>query len=396
MDNVLFGSMEEKSMKKKLIRITTVPISLKILLTDQLSFMNKHFDVIGVSSDGNELKEVEEKEGIRTISLNMSRKITPIKDLISLVKMIVLLLKEKPDIVHTHTPKAGIIGILASWICRVPNRLHTVAGLPVMEAKGNKKKLLLFVEKLTYACATKVYPNSKGLQEYILENNLTKKEKLKVIGYGSSNGIDTKFFCKSNEIIKQSLDIKESYDLKDKFIFCFVGRIVKDKGIDELVSSFDKLSKEFENVSLLLVGNYEDTLDPISKKSKEIVKENQNIIEAGYQSDIRLFLALSDCFVLPTYREGFPNVVLQASSMELPCIVTNINGCNEIIQDNINGLIVEPKNEDDLYNAMKKLLDDKSLGDKLSSNTREDIIKKYDRKQFFKYLLDEYNEVLNA
>ena len=139
MGYVLFRSMEEKSMKKKLIRITTVPISLKILLTDQLSFMNKHFDVIGVSSDGNELKEVEEKEGIKTIPLNMSREITPLKDFISLVKMIVLLLKEKPNIVHTHTPKAGIIGMLASWICRVPNRLHTVAGLPVMEAKGNKK-----------------------------------------------------------------------------------------------------------------------------------------------------------------------------------------------------------------------------------------------------------------
>lgn len=381
--------------KKKLIRITTVPISLKVLLTDQLSFMNNYFEVIGVSSEGKELKEVKEKEGIKTISLNMSREITPIKDFISLVKMIFLLLKEKPNIVHTHTPKAGIIGMLASWICRVPNRLHTVAGLPVMEAKGNKKKLLLFVEKLTYFCSTKVYPNSKGLEDYILENNLTKKEKLKVIGYGSSNGIDTEYFYKSDEIINESLEIEENYRLKDKFVFCFVGRIVKDKGIDELVSSFDKLNKEFENISLVLVGNYEDTLDPISKNSKEIIKENQNIIEAGYQSDIRPFLASSDCFVLPTYREGFPNVVLQASSMELPCIVTNINGCNEIIEDNKNGLIVEPKSEEKLYLAMKRFLEDKTLSEKLSENTKDNTVKKYDRKQFFKYLLEEYKEVIN-
>lgn len=382
-------------MKKKLIRITTVSISLKVLLKDQLKFMNNHFDVIGVSSEGKELKEVEKEEDIKTISLNMSREITPLKDFISLIKMIVLLLKERPDIVHTHTPKAGIIGMLASWICRVPNRLHTVAGLPVMEAIGNKKKLLLFVEKLTYFCATKVYPNSKGLEEYILENNLTKKEKLKVIGYGSSNGINTEYFYKNDEIIKQSSKIKEKYNLKDRFVFSFVGRIVKDKGINELVYSFDKLNKEFENISLLLVGNYEDALDPISQKSKEIIKENQNIIEAGYQSDIRPFLVSSDCFVLPTYREGFPNVVLQASSMELPCIVTNINGCNEIIENNKNGLIVEPKSQDELYLAMRRLLDDKDLAKILAQNSRNNIVEKYDRKQFFKYLLKEYEEVIN-
>lgn len=382
--------------KKKLIRITTVPISLKILLTDQLSFMNNYFEVIGISSKGKELIEVGEKEGIKTIPLNMSREITPLKDFISLVKMIVLLLKEKPNIVHTHTPKAGIIGMLASWICRVPNRLHTVAGLPVMEAKGKKKKLLLFVEKLTYSCATKVYPNSKGLKDYILDNNLTKRDKLKVIGYGSSNGIDTKYFYKSDEIINKSLEIKESYGLKDKFVFCFVGRIVRDKGINELVSSFDKLNKEFENISLVLVGNYEDTLDPISKNSKDIIKRNQNIIEAGYQSDIRPFLASSDCFILPTYREGFPNVVLQASSMEIPCIVTNINGCNEIIKHNKNGLIIEPKSEDELYLAMRRFLDNKDLSKTLAQNSRDNIVKKYDREQFFKYLLKEYEEVINA
>jgi len=381
--------------KKKLIRITTVPISLKVLLSDQLAFMNNYFQVIGVSSEGKDLKEVEKREGIKTIPLNMSRKITPFKDIISLVKMVVLLLKEKPDLVHSHTPKAGIIGMLASWICRVPNRLHTVAGLPVMEAKGNKKKLLLFVEKLTYFCATKVYPNSKGLEEYILENNLTKKEKLKVIGYGSSNGIDTEFFQKTNLVIEKSIEVKTRYNLENKFVFSFVGRIVKDKGVNELISSFDTLNKEFENISLLLVGNYENTLDSISDKSKDIIKENPNIIEAGYQNDIRPFLASSNCFVLPTYREGFPNVVLQASSMELPCIVTNINGCNEIIYHNKNGLIVEPKNEDELYHSMKKFLDDKSLAKRLSENIRDEIVRKYGRKQFFRYLLNEYNEVIN-
>ena len=377
-------------MKKKLFRITTVPISLKILLKEQLKFMNNHFEVIGVSSKGQELKEVSKDESIRTIELNMSREITPFKDIVSLVKMIFLILKEKPDIVHTHTPKAGIIGMLASWICRVPVRLHTVAGLPVMEAKGNKKKILLWVERLTYSCSTKVYPNSMGLKKYILNNKLTIDEKLKVIGYGSSNGIDTNYFKKTKSIMEKSHLIKEKYDLNNRFVFCFVGRVVKDKGIDELLYAFDKLSKSFKNISLMVVGEFEENLDPISDKSHKILKNNKNIIYLGFQNDIRAFLASCNCFVLPTYREGFPNVVLQACSMELASIVTDINGCNEIIKHNINGLIVKPKDEEELYIAMKRVLEDENLSKELSLNSRDDIIHKYDRKNFHQMLLKEY------
>lgn len=337
---------------------------------------------------------MQNDEGIRTIELNMSREITPIKDLISLFKMIILILKEKPTIVHTHTPKAGIVGMLASWICRVPHRLHTVAGLPVMEAVGNKKKILLLVEKLTYYCATKVYPNSFGLQKYILENNLTKKSKLKIIGYGSSNGIDTNYFDRTDEVMKKTQEIKEKYNLKNKKVFCFIGRVVKDKGIDELSFAFDKLSKEFNDIKLLIVGKFEEDLDPISEQSHKILDENSSIINVGFQNDIRPYLACSDTFVLPTYREGFPNVVLQASSMGISSIVTNINGCNEIIQHNKNGLIVEPKDKEELYSAMKCYIEDDSLSAKLSLNSRDDIIKKYDRKVFFGYLLDEYNKII--
>ena len=383
-------------MKPKLIRITTVPISLKILLKDQLKFMTKYFHVIGVSSQGKELLEVERDEGIKTIALNMSREITPIKDFISLYKMIRLLLKEKPEIVHTHTPKAGIVGMLAAWIARVPHRLHTVAGLPVMEAKGKKKILLLWIEKLTYACATHVYPNSYGLKEYILTNNLAKHNKLKVIGYGSSNGIDTDYFDRTKTVLKEAESIKIKHNLTDNFVFCFVGRVVRDKGINELMDAFERLSNEYQYVKLLIVGDFEKDLDPISKKADDLLHTNQNIIHVGFQTDIRPYLAISDCFVLPTYREGFPNVVLQSCSMGLAAIVTNINGCNEIITDHNNGLIIKPKDEKTLYLAMENFIKDNSLAQKLSLNTRKDIISKYDRKQFFQFLLEEYNKVLNA
>lgn len=383
-----------KCKMKKLLRITTVPISLKILLKDQLKFMNQYFEVVGVSSKGKELHGVSDDEGVRTIELNMSREITPAKDFVSLVQMIVLLLKEKPTIVHTHTPKAGVVGMLASWVCRVPYRLHTVAGLPVMEAVGKKKKILLMVEKLTYACATKVYPNSYGLQEYILKNRLTDEKKLKVIGHGSSNGIDTSYFDRVPSVMTQARRIKEEYNLDNKFTFCFVGRVVKDKGIDELLNAFDKLSQEFEDIRLLIVGKLEEDLDPISAHSHTILKVNRYILNVGFQNDIRPYLACSDCFVLPTYREGFPNVVLQASAMGLSSIVTNINGCNEIIQNGENGITIEQKDTEALYRAMKMYLTDNKLVEKLSVTSRHDIIKKYDRKVFYKLILDEYNKVI--
>ena len=383
-------------MKKKLLRITTVPISLKILLKDQLRFMGREFEVIGVSSAGKELQDVEKDEEIQTIVLEMSREITPLKDMLSLIKMIMLLLKERPQIVHTHTPKAGIVGMVAAWICRVPYRLHTVAGLPVMEAVGKKRELLLFIEKLTYACATKIYPNSNGLEEYILQNTLTTQKKLKVIGYGSSNGIDTDYFSKSEEVLQVSQNIERDLALKDKFTFCFVGRVVKDKGIDELLYAFNALTKEYADIALLIVGGFEEKLDPIAQESQEILQTNSSIYHVGFVNDIRPYLAMSDLFVLPTYREGFPNVVLQASAMGLASIVTNINGCNEIIKNEYNGLLVEPKDKEALLSAMKVFLHNRDLATTLSVNSRSDIMQKYDRKVFYNYLLDEYKDILNA
>jgi len=382
--------------RKKLLRITTVPISLKILLQDQLCFMNQHFEVVGVSSTGDELKEVEQKEGIRVVELEMSREITPFQDLLSLLKMIFLLLKERPDIVHTHTPKAGIIGMLGAWMTRVPHRLHTIAGLPVMEATGKKKRLLLFIEKLTYSAATHVYPNSYGLEEYILQERLTQKSKLKVIGHGSSNGIDTNYFSRSEQILKDSKEIVQKYHLEESFVFCFVGRVVKDKGINELLYAFDKLSHKHNNVKLLIVGGFEEQLDPISDASKSILEKNASLFHVGFQNDIRPYLAVSDFFVLPTYREGFPNVLLQASAMGLASIVTNINGCNEIITHKHNGLLVEPKEKEDLFEAMQSIVEDQNLAKKLSLNSRSDIMQKYDRKLFHNYLLDEYKRILDA
>jgi glycosyltransferase involved in cell wall biosynthesis len=382
-------------MKPKLIRITTVPISLKVLLKGQLRFMNQYFDVVGVSSRGKELVDVGKDEGIRTVALDMSREITPVKDLVSLVKMIVLLRKEKPDIVHTHTPKAGLIGMLGARITGVPHRLHTVAGLPLMESTGVKRKILMLVEWLTYKCSTHIYPNSFGLEEFILKSGLATKDKVKVLGNGSSNGIDTEYFRKSDELLEAGERIREQYGIdSEDFIFIFVGRIVKDKGINELLQAFDNISKKEARFKLLLVGSFEEELDPIAENSKKILHENRQIIVTGFQNDIRPFLLISDVLVFPSHREGFPNVVLQAGAMGLPAIVSNINGCNEIIKDNKNGLIIPVKDADAVYNSMQKIYEDSKLRNTMKENARKMIVERYSQKLIWQALKSEYDQLL--
>ncbi len=387
---------------KKLIRITTVPISFKVLLKGQLRFMASNgFDVKGVSSEGEELREIHENEGIVMEAINMSRKITPFQDLKSLWEMWNFLRKEKPQIVHTHTPKAGIIGMLAARLAGVPHRLHTVAGLPLMEATGIKRKILNFVEKLTYSSATRVYPNSKGLYDFILQNNFTQSNKLKIIANGSSNGINTTFFSPAQVSEIEKVALREKLNIhSDDFVFVFVGRIVSDKGINELIKAFSELqaagNNELTGIKLLLVGGLESDLDPLNPETLAEINQNKDIISAGFQQDVRPFFAISDALVFPSYREGFPNVVMQAGAMGLPSIVSDINGCNEIIVEGENGLIIPSKNVEKLKEKMLTLARDKNLYIKLKENSRRMIENRYEQSVVWKALLEEYEGLLQS
>ena len=387
---------------KKLIRITTVPISFKVLLKGQLRFMASNgFDVKGVSSEGEELREVHENEGIVMEAINMSRKITPFQDLKSLWEMWNFLRKEKPQIVHTHTPKAGIIGMLAARLAGVPHRLHTVAGLPLMEATGIKRKILNFVEKLTYSSATRVYPNSKGLYDFILQNNFTQSNKLKIIANGSSNGINTTFFSPDQVSETEWVALREKLNIQpDDFVFVFVGRIVSDKGINELIKAFSELqaagNNELTGIKLLLVGGLESDLDPLNPETLAEINQNKDIISAGFQQDVRPFFAISDALVFPSYREGFPNVVMQAGAMGLPSIVSDINGCNEIIVEGENGLIIPSKNVEKLKEKMLTLARDKNLYIKLKENSRRMIESRYEQSVVWNALLEEYEGLLQS
>jgi glycosyltransferase involved in cell wall biosynthesis len=284
--------------------------------------------------------------------------------------------------------------MLAGWICRVPVRFHTVAGLPLMESTGLKRWMLKITERMTYACAHRVFPNSAGLMRYILSEFNIPNKKFVVIGKGSSNGIDTDYFSTHADLKKQATEIRSQHAIaEDEIVFSFVGRIVKDKGIVELVQAFKEVS-EVIKASLLLIGSFEHELDPLPTEVLTILKNDKRVILAGFQQDVRPWMMASDIFVFPSYREGFPNVVLQAACLEVPCIASDINGCNEIIQSGETGILVSPKDTEALYRAMLAWASNKQKRVSFAQSSREFVVKNFKQQEVWHELLRAYRGAL--
>lgn len=375
---------------KKVLRISTIPMSLDLLLKGQLKMLAEHYEVVAVSSPGPELQKVAEREGVRTVELPMERRISLWKDLVALVKMIRLFRKEKPDLVHSLTPKAGLLSMLAGWICRVPVRIHMFTGLVFPSATGWKQKLLILTDKLTCACATYVNPEGLGVKRDLERFHITRKP-LHIIGNGNINGMDMEYYSRSDEVMQQAAVIRE----EKSFTFCFVGRMVGDKGINELVSAFQVVYQRHPEARLLLVGPFEEHLDPVSPETKEQILHHAGIRFMGWQEDVRPFLAASDVFVFPSYREGFPNVVLQAGAFDLPSVVTDINGCNEIIISGENGVIIPPKNKEALLSAMLQLMEHPEERERLAGNARRMVEERYEQQRLWKEIVKTYEELLS-
>lgn len=381
-------------MNKKLVRITTIPASLEKLLENQLHYMSQHYAVTAISSDEPILERLGKQQGVAVFNVEMTRKITPLQDLKAVWQLYNYFRREKPFIVHTHTPKAGTVGMLAAKLAGVPNRLHTIAGLPLLEATGSKRKLLNLVEKATCHCATMIYPNSHGLKEIIIREQFCKPGKLKVIGNGSSNGINTAHFNPDHFSENDKIVLRANLGITpEDFVFVFVGRLVGDKGINELVAAFQNLNTIGLPVKLLLVGPQEDDLDPLQPQTLHQINSNSNIVSVGFQHDVRAYFAISDVLVFPSYREGFPNVVMQAGAMGLPSIVTDINGCNEIVIEGENGIIIPAKDEQAIFNAMEKMLKDSVLLEKMKQNARSMIVSRYEQEVVWKAILAEYEKL---
>jgi glycosyltransferase involved in cell wall biosynthesis len=379
--------------KIKVIRTATVAVSLNILLKGQLSFLNKFYNIIAVSGYNQFLEEVRVREKVTVHDIDIDRQISIIKDLLSLIKLVIFFYKEKPQIVHSITPKAGLLSMIAAKLTGVPIRIHTFTGLIFPSKKGLMKIILIKMDQLLCICATNIYPEGKGVENDLKLYNITDKP-LKVLANGNVNGIDTFNFSPDQVSLGKKLVLKKHLGINDlDFVFIFVGRLVGDKGINELVPAFEKLSAESQTVKLLLVGPLEQELDPLSDSTLLILNTNKNIISVGYQSDVRSYFAISDVLVFPSFREGFPNVVMQAGAMGLPSIVSNINGCNEIIIDGKNGIIIPVKDMSAIYHAMKKIMKDNDFRNSVQANSRSSIVSRYEQQVVWDAILAEYKSL---
>lgn len=355
------------------------------------------YEVVAISSPNttvasksgkSELEAFGEQEGIRTVAVPMERRISLVKDMKSLWLMWRVLRRERPDMIHSMTPKAGLVTMVAAWLARVPVRIHTFTGLVFPTEKGLKRRILMATDWLTCACATHIIPEGEGVRADLLNNGITHKP-LSVLGHGNIRGINLEHY--SREAVINNAQPVASHN--DGFRFVFVGRLVRDKGINELVGAFKRLHEEFEKTELTLVGPFEDEVDPVKPETKAEIDSNPAIQAVGSQKDVRPFYAAADALVFPSYREGFPNVVIEAGAMGLPSIVTDINGSREIIIDGRNGTIVPPRNEEALYQTMRHWVMHRDEVARMAAEARPLIESRYKQGYVRQCLKDFYTQV---
>ncbi|MDN3707765.1 glycosyltransferase family 4 protein [Myroides ceti] len=373
-------------MKPKFFIITTVSDSLPFF-KGQLNVLKKDFTVSLVSSPGVHLEEMGQEYDVSKFPIKMEREISLLKDLKSFFKLLVLFLKEKPKLVHANTPKASLLAIMAAWFSRVPARVYYVHGLRYQSILGKKKILLMLMERMTCWFATEVIAVSNGIKETLISDNITSKNII-IIGNGSINGIDTSYFNPDKVI-----EIKDDKLKPSDFVFGFVGRLVKDKGLEELILAFQKLSKTSKNIKLLIVGAFEENMT-LSKEIIDTLYKNPNILYVGPQKDVRPFFKAMDVFVLPSYREGFGIVLIEAGAMKIPSITTDIAGCNEVIIDNKTGFLIKRKDVKDLFEKMKYVVENKQQIKMMKENARDRVHDRYSQDTVWKNAKETYLKII--
>ena len=384
--------MTSHKQKRKLLIVTTSTKTFNFILKDQISFLNQYFRVYVGSNNPHLIKEYAQKQNVEYFVIPMYRKINILADIKSIFTLILILRKLKPHIIHSFTPKAGLVCAISGFLCRVPARVNTFTGLIFPYKRGILKWILSCIDYLICLLNTHTVAEGKGVKDLLYKHNIIRK-KVHIIGNGNIAGVDTNYFnpmhFRKNNNISQ-LKIKYGVD-ESVTTFIFVGRINEEKGIIELLQAIKNLkSKE---VNLIILGSFETSEFEI-KVNNMIKLGLKNVHIVNWKEDIRPYLYISDCFVLPSYREGFPNVLLQAGAMGLPSIVTNVPGSNEIISNNFNGWICDSKNIEELGELLKNVtsiarteLKEKGL------KAMKNIKRKYEKATYQKLLVQFYNQL---
>jgi glycosyltransferase involved in cell wall biosynthesis len=348
-------------------------------------------DLTVVCSNGEGFEQVRSSH-YKLKAINIEREIAPFKDIISIINLYHYFREERFDIVHSTTPKAGLLVMIASFLARSPVRIHYFTGQRWITLKGLKRNLLIFCDKITGALSTNSLCDSHGQRMFLIKNNIISPSKIKCISKGSVTGVDLDKF-NYKELVginrKKVSKTRENIGLAEKdIVISFLGRVVRDKGITELVEAFELLDRK--NVKLLIIGPREQHLDPIPESLIVNIEQNPNVFEIGMVSNPEDYLACSDIFCLPSYREGFPTVMLEASSLKLPIVAFDVYGVNEAVLDNETGLLVKLQNVKELKLSLLRLIDDEDFSKKLGETGFQRVIKYYTLKYVTENLITEY------
>ena len=347
------------------------------------------FRVTLISSPGALLDELARDEGADRIELRMRRAIAPLSDLRALVQLWRTLRKLQPDIVEFSTPKAGLLGMLAARFARVPRRVYLLRGLKLETAGGLKRVLLASAEWFAMACADVVLCNSASLMAKAVTYRLAPQRKLCVLGAGSGIGVDCDHFAQARAVSRAELGIPEC-----SVVIGFTGRLTRDKGVLLLFEAFERIHQSHPEVYLLLVGWWDKAEDAVEAEFREEILSHPNVRCSGFTRDVASYLRAMDIFALPTYREGFPNAILEASAAALPVVTTDATGARDAIVPDVTGLMVPAGSAEALLGALLKLLQDSRLREEMGQEGRQWVRENFERRHVLSLNSQFYRDLL--
>jgi len=385
--------LERKNNKIKVCQMTTVDSSIRFLLLNQIkNLLKEDYEVSAVCSPGKWIKAIEEN-GIKVKTIEMKRKISPIFDLITLIKLFFYFKKEKFDIVHTHTPKPGLLGQLAAKLAGVPIIINTNHGFYFQKNSPYfKKKFFILIEKIAAKCSNLIFTINKEDFETAIEEKICSRDLIRYLG----DGIDINRFNPERFSEKFILNKKKQLGINpEKKIIGIVARLVREKGYLELFAAFKKVLEKFPDALLLIVGPLEpEKRDAISPEIVKNYRIEKNVIFLGERTDVDEIYPLMDIFVLPSHREGLGLSILEASAMERPVVATDIRGCREAVDDSKTGILVPAKNPKKLAEAIIYLLKNPEKAKEMGKKGRMKIIKEFDERLIFARIQKEYQRLV--
>jgi glycosyltransferase involved in cell wall biosynthesis len=380
-----------------LVHVTTIPETFNFF-RGQINYLKAQgFEVHAVSSGGGSLIEIGEREAITTHAIDMTRKIDPLKDLIALAKLYRLFRGIRPDIVHANTPKAGLLGVLAARLARVPVVVYGMRGLRFETGEGLRRGILYSAEALTCRLAHRVICNSFSNRSRAISLGLCQEDKIRVLAQGSSNGVDAAGrFNPRNLPPTIRPQLRDDYQIPpDALVVGYVGRIVRDKGIAELEGAWQVLKDRFTDLFLLLVGPIESH-DPVPPQVLDSFQKDPRVRLAGPVRETAPFYAAMDLLVLPSYREGLPNTPLEAAAMELPVVATRVDGCVDAVVDGVTGILIPPRDSGALADAISRLLQDPEERRQMGLAGRERVCRDFRPELIWQALYENYLDLLNS